>query len=194
MTRVTFVAGLKERKIAITADLHWSLEEMRAKELGKQFLLNLSEFLPVYSPALRQVYADYDTYFTKTSVVILPDPTDFTTTYSHIPEHVVKATGILLHPTPDGVGVNMRLRNQRSVTLPLDQAFNIIRRQLRGPFLPVVKRGDLRDFDQLTPCLHLNALALGTADTLSRFERLDIASAMEARVKELQLASHLLGV
>ena len=188
------MAGLRERKLAITADLHWSLEEMRAKELGKQFLLNLSEFLPVYSPALRQVYADYDTYFTKTAVVILPDPTDFTKTYSHIPEKSVKATGILLHPTPDGVGVNLRLRNHQSTTLPLDKAFNLIRKQLRGPFLPVVKRGDLRDFDQLTPCLHLNALALGNADSLSRFERLDIANAMEERVQELQLSAHLLGV
>tara|TARA_Y100001934_G_scaffold6246_1_gene8460 strand:- start:22230 stop:22796 length:567 start_codon:yes stop_codon:yes gene_type:complete len=188
------VAGLRERKLAITADLHWSLEEMRAKELGKQFLLNLSEFLPVYSPALRQVYADYDTYFTKTSVVILPDPADFTTTYSHIPEKSVKATGLLLHPTPDGVGVNLRLRNQRSKTLPLETAFQLVRKQLRGPFLPVVKRGDLRDFDQLTPCLHLNALALGNADTLSRFERIDIANALEERVEELVLAAHLLGV
>ena len=181
------MAGLRERKLAITADLHWSLEEMRAKELGKQFLLNLSEFLPVYSPALRQVYADYDTYFTKTSVVILPDPADFT-------EKSVKATGLLLHPTPDGVGVNLRLRNQRSKTLPLETAFQLVRKQLRGPFLPVVKRGDLRDFDQLTPCLHLNALALGNADTLSRFERIDIANALEERVEELVLAAHLLGV
>jgi len=188
------VAGLRERKIAITADLHWSIEEMRAKELGKQFLLNLAQFLPVYSPALRQIYGDYETYFTKTSVVIIPDPVDFTATYSHIPEEAVKATGILLHPTPDGVGVNMRLRDGKSVTLPVSKAFTVIRSQLRGPFLPIIKRGDLRDFDQLTPCLHLNALALHKADTLSRFHRMDIAKALEERTQELQLTAHLLGL
>ena len=60
------MTGLRERKLAIAADLHWSIEEMRTKETGKQFLLSLAQFLPVYSPALRQVYSDYDTYFTKT--------------------------------------------------------------------------------------------------------------------------------
>jgi hypothetical protein len=69
----------------------------------------------------------------------------------------------------------------------------VIRKQLRGPFLPVIKRGDLRDFDQLTPCIHLNALALSQAETLSRFERLDITKALNERTRELQLASHLLG-
>jgi hypothetical protein len=187
------VPGLRERKLAIAADLHWSIEEMRTKETGKQFLLNLAQFLPVYSPALRQVYSEYDTHFTKTAVVILPDPVDFTSTYSHIPEIAVKATGILLHPTADGVGVNMRLKNNKAVTLPLTQAFGLIRNQLRGPFLPVIKRGDLRDFDQLTPCIHLNALALGRAETLSRFERLDITRTLDERVHELQFASHLLG-
>ena len=180
--------------MAIAADLYWSIEEMRAKETGKRFLLNVAQFLPVYSPALRQVYSDYETYFTKTAVVILPDPTDFTATYSHIPEEAIKATGILLHPTPDGIGVNMRLRNNRSVTMPLEKAFTIIRTQLRGPFLPVIKRGDLRDFDQLTPCLHLNALVPGAADSLSRFERIDIMRALEERTQELQLTAHLLGV
>lgn len=187
------MSGLRERKLAIAADLHWSIEEMRTKETGKQFLLNLAQFLPVYSPALKQVYSAYDTYFTKSAVVILPDPVDFTSTYSHIPEPAVKATGILLHPTPDGIGVNMRLRNNKTMTMPLDKAFAVIRKQLRGPFLPVIKRGDLRDFDQLTPCIHLNALALSQAETLSRFERLDITKALNERTRELQLASHLLG-
>ncbi len=188
------MTGMRERKLAIVADLHWSIEEMRAKETGKRFLLNLAQFLPVYSPALRQIYSDYDTYFTKTAVVILPDQADFTTTYSHIPEESIKATGILLHPTPDGIGVNLRLRKHRSVTLPLEKAFNIIRTQLRGPFLPIIKRGDLRDFDQLTPCLHLNALVPAAADSLSRFERMDIMRALEERTQELQLSAHLLGV
>jgi hypothetical protein len=187
------VTGLRERKLAIAADLHWSIEEMRTKETGKQFLLSLAQFLPVYSPALRQVYSDYDTYFTKSAVVILPDPVDFTSTYSHIPEPAVKATGILLHPTPDGIGVNMRLKNNKTVTLSLPRAFMLIRHQLKGAFLPVIKRGDLRDFDQLTPCIHLNALALTRAETLSRFERRDITKALDARVNELQLSSHLLG-
>lgn len=187
------MSGLRERKLAIAADLHWSIEEMRTKETGKQFLLSLAQFLPVYSPALRQVYSDYDTHFTKSAVVVLPDPVDFTSTYSHIPEPAVKATGILLHPTPDGIGVNMRLRNHKSITLPLNQAFGLVRNQLRGPFLPVIKRGDLRDFDQLTPCIHLNALALNRAETLSRFERRDITKALDARVSELQFSSHLLG-
>lgn len=180
------MTGLHERKLAIAADLHWSIEEMRTKETGKQFLLNLAQFLPVYSPALRQVYSDYDTYFTKSAVVILPDPIDFTSTYSHIPEPAVKATGILLHPTPKGIGVNMRFKNRKTLTLPLPKAFQLIRNQLNGPFLPVIKRGDLRDFDQLTPCIHLNALALGRAKTLSRFERLDIAKALDSRVNDLQ--------
>jgi len=184
------VAGLYERKQALAADLYWSIEEMRAKETGKQFLLKLAQFLPVYSPALRQLYGDYETYFTKTAVVILPDPVDFTATYSHIPEQAVKSTGILLHPTPQGIGVNLRLRNNKTINLPLEKAFTLIRSQLRGPFLPVIKRGDLRDFDQLTPCLHLNALALNHADTLSRFERQDITKALAMRGHELQLAAH----
>ena len=188
------MSGLRERKLAIAADLHWSIEEMRTKETGKQFLLNLAQFLPVYSPALKQVYSAYDTYFTKSAVVILPDPVDFTSTYSHIPEPAVKATGILLHPTPEGIGVNMKTRNKKTVTLPLPKAFMLIKNQLNGPFLPVIKRGDLRDFDQLTPCIHLNALALGKAETLSRFERMDINKALDKQTNELLMSAHLLGV
>jgi len=187
------VTSLHERKLAIVADLHWSLEEMRAKEAGKQFLLNVAQFLPVYSPALRQIYSDYTTYFTKTSVVILPDPVDFTCTYSHIPEESIKSTGLLLYPSANGLAVNMRLRNNKTISMPLQKAFGLIQQQLRGPFLPIIKRGDLRDFKELTPCLHLNALVPNKAGSLSRFSQRDIAKALAERSNELQLAAHLLG-
>ena len=58
----------------------------------------------------------------------------------------------------------------------------------------MINRGDLRDFDQLPPCIHLNALALGKAETLSRFERMDINKALDKQTNELLMSAHLLGV
>ncbi|MDF1764714.1 MAG: hypothetical protein P1U57_15045, partial [Oleibacter sp.] len=142
----------------ISDDLYWSIEEMKAKEAGKQFLLSVAEFLPVYSPALRQVYSDYETFFTKQAVVVLPEPINFTATFSHIPEVAVRRTGILIFPDSNGISMNIRLQNRRTATLSLPEGLKAIKKNLRVPFLPVIKRGDLRDFNQLRPCLQLNAL------------------------------------
>jgi len=102
-------------------------------------------------------------------------------------------SGLLLYPSANGLAVNMRLRNNKTISMPLQKAFGLIQQQLRGPFLPIIKRGDLRDFKELTPCLHLNALVPNKAGSLSRFSQRDIAKALAERSNELQLAAHLLG-
>lgn len=188
------MTGLKERKLALAADLIWSLEEMRAKEAGKRFLMNVAQFLPVYSPALQQIYGSYSTHFTKSAVVILPSTEDFTNTYSHIPEFSIKNTSILIHPSDYGIHANVRMKNATSLSMPLSKAFKLIRTQLRGPFLPVIQRGDLRDYNQLEPCLHLNAFVPARAENLPRFVRMDISRTMEERIQELQYTAHLLGL
>lgn len=186
------MATLEERKIAIAEDLIWSIEEMQAKEEGMRFLNNVSQFLPVYSSALRQLYSSYETYFTKTNVVILPNNEDYTATYSRVPFEAIKNTSILVYPSIDGVLANLRMNNATAISLPLSKAFQLIRSQLKGPFLPVIQRGDLRDYDQLRPCLHLNAFVPAQADSLPRFVRMDMTKALTERVQELQYSAHIL--
>lgn len=165
---------------------------MKSREAGKQFLLNVSQYLPVYSPALRQLFLEYDVYFTKKAVVVLPDPIDYTATFSHVPEPSIRTTGIFLLPNANGLSMSIRLKSGKRVSLTFPQALKLIQNNLRVPFLPVVKRGDLRDFNQRLPCLQLNALVLNKATTMSQFTRNDLTQSIQEGIGELQANAHLI--
>lgn len=184
------MVSLEDRKMAISEDLIWSLEEMQVKEEGKKFLHTMSQFVPVYSSALEQLYSSYETHFTQSNVIILPNPEDYTSTYSRVPQQAIKTTGILIYPTEKGLHANIRTKKASSISLPLTKAFQLVRSQMKGPFLPVIQRGDLRVYDQLKPCLHLNAFVPARAESLPRFVRMDMAKALTERVQELQYSAH----
>jgi hypothetical protein len=49
-------------------------------------------------------------------------------------------------------------------------------------FLPILIKGDLREFDQQMPYLHLHRLQIGRLDRLSAFERDDIQSTITRKL------------
>lgn len=167
---------------------------MKSREAGKQFLLNVAQYLPVYSPALRQLFLDYEVFFTKKAVVVLPDPVDYTSTFSQVPELSIRRTGIFLLPNINGLSMNIRLQNGKTATLSFSQALKLIQNNLRLPFLPVVKRGDLRDYNQALPCLQLNALVPHKATTMSQFTRNDLTRSIQERLGHLQASAHLITI
>ena len=49
-------------------------------------------------------------------------------------------------------------------------------------FLPILVKGDLREFDQRTPYLHLHRLVLGDLPHLSGFERGDLQNTVTKKL------------
>lgn len=71
--------------------------------------------------------------------------------------------------------------------VPLEVGLRLInqKRPADKPFLPVLMKGDLRELNQDTPCLHLHMLQLSYLPRLSAMEVADIQRVILDRLKEL---------
>jgi hypothetical protein len=71
--------------------------------------------------------------------------------------------------------------------VPLQMGLNIVRQKLppHKPFLPVLMKGDLRELDASTPCLHLHAIHLDRLADHSTLERSGIHKVIEQRLRQL---------
>eukprot|EP01026_Neomeris_dumetosa_P078411 TRINITY_DN84847_c0_g1_i1.p2 TRINITY_DN84847_c0_g1~~TRINITY_DN84847_c0_g1_i1.p2 ORF type:complete len:102 (+),score=5.63 TRINITY_DN84847_c0_g1_i1:218-523(+) len=71
--------------------------------------------------------------------------------------------------------------------VPLEVGLQLIRskRPDEKPFLPVLVKGDLRELNTQTPCLHLHSLSVDELDDLSELELSDIRKVILSRIEEL---------
>ncbi|WNO10147.1 hypothetical protein [Teredinibacter sp. KSP-S5-2] len=181
-------------------DLVWDLEQFQKRKRAENFVLGFENKLCVYSGSVEQLYTNYDIFFPKDEnhkLVILPNPYAAHDTFHGIEEASVKATGIFIVPSDPRdekgrlsmmiplKGSDAGKRNFRRV--PLDVGLKLINqhRPSDKPFLPVLIKGDLRELDADTPCLHLHSLLLSDLPKLSALEVKDIQSVVLERLQEL---------
>ena len=169
-------------------DLIWSLNDLADKERGRRFLIAASRHLPIYSAGVRQLYSKYDVAFASSMAIILPDKFAFTDTFSHVDAEAIRPIGMQLAPRPNGLQVIIPVRNRAAPLMaPMAVGFAMVRKQLNGrPLIPVIQKGDLKQYDQKSPALALHAIDFNKMQSLSKFEREDIRRALEGKLRKFE--------
>lgn len=178
-------------------DLVWDLDKFNKRKQAQKFVMGFENKLCVFSSSVEQLYTNYNIFFPKEEdrkLVILPNPYAHHDTFHGIYEDAVKPTGLFIVPADpkDEMGrLNMvlPLRGERSKfrKVPLEVGLRLInqKRPADKPFLPVLMKGDLRELNQDTPCLHLQMLQLAYLPRLSSMEMSDIQKVILDRLSEL---------
>lgn len=167
-------------------DLVWDLERIAHSDLAQRFIKLFENRLCVYAESTRQLYTNYDLHFpsdTTRKMVVLPNPYAFHDTLHGIEPQAVRKTGLCILP---GVVLNqpgLLLTSMIKEGAPAPKAMpfkpalaQIINNQKKSgdAFLPVMIKGDLREFDRRLPYIHLHRLQISRLTRLSSFERDDI--------------------
>lgn len=186
-------------------DLEWSLGSIAKRQLASSFVMNFESRLCVYSSSVEQFYTNYTINFPNNNVekmVILPNPYAFHDTFHGINAEAIRDTG--LHVLPgETIGkkglylmVNYRNKNVTPAPIPFKQALKkmLLSQHSKDPFLPVLVKGDLREFNTDTPCLHLHRIKLSELTRLSDFEKQSIQNAITDKLIDLQKDADHIGL
>lgn len=173
------------------SDLHWDLDDIQDKDAAKNFVLKFQKALCVYSPSVEQVYSNYGIYFPRdenSKMVVLPNDGAYHDTFQRINREAVIKTG--LHIIPGQIirkeGLQLAIPSKVDPEKLKFMAFKSgllgILKQINkaDPFLPILAKGDLREFEEQHPSLHLHKIQLSQLTDRSALER----SSLKTTIKE----------
>lgn len=180
----------------INSDLEWSLDAIVERQQAIDFVRCFESRLCVYSPSVEQFYTNYSLHFPSqqhSKMVVLPNPYAFHDTFHGIEPAAVRDTGFhivpgrLIHRPGFHVIVKYRNRQAKPMPIPLKEALKKMIRTRHGedPFLPVLVKGDLREFSARLPCLHLHRIRLADLPRRSDFEKRSIQNAILDKLTDL---------
>lgn len=156
--------------------LVWDLGTLNDHDRATRFVMRFQQSLCVYSPPVEQLYTNYEIIVPDEEgrkLIILPNPHAFHDTFSHINEDAVVQTGLFIAPDAEGkLQLLIPLANGQRRPMPLGVGLNFIQSRLGAevPFLPVLTKGDLREFKQSMPILHLHRIVLSKVTRHSELE------------------------
>lgn len=156
--------------------LVWDLAKLSDHDRATRFAMRFQQSLCVYSPPVEQLYTNYEIIVPDEDgrkLIILPNPHAFHDTFSHINEDAIVQTSLFIAPDAEGkLQLLVPLANGRRRGMPLGVGLNFIQSKLGPdvPFLPVLAKGDLREFKQDTPILHLHRIVLSKVTRHSELE------------------------
>lgn len=187
---------MNEPMMTDNPDLAWDLEEIINRQRATEFVMQFETTLCVYSGAVEQLYSNYNIYFPKEQdrkMVILPDPAAYHDTFHGIPPDAVSETGLYIIPGEliERTGLYLtnllqdRTMGPRQVPFETGMRRIMDRRPAQDPFLPVLAKGDLREFEESWPVLHLHRLQLPRLAARSELERQTITDVVLERLEEL---------
>lgn len=177
-------------------DLVWSLDNFTQRDMAKSFVSRFESRLCVYSPSVEQIYTNYSLNFPSTEsgkMVVLPNPYAFHDTFHGISQEAVRDTGLFIVPGrligKSGLYIIVKYKNSnvKPVPLPIRHA---LKRMVKtshddDPFLPILIKGDLREFDVDIPCLHLHRIKLSALTHRSEYEKDSIKTAIFDKMSSL---------
>ena len=178
-------------------DLVWTLDKFEKKQRAHEFVLGFENRLCVYSGSVKQIYTNYDIFFPKEEqrkLVILPNTYAPHDTFNQVEEAAVKPTGLFIAPAESHVSAGklnmilpLKIGGGKFRTVPLEVGLKLInsKRPSSKPFLPLLAKGDLRELNRDTPCLHLHSLQVQHLLMLSEMEVNDIQNVILSRLAEL---------
>jgi hypothetical protein len=178
------------------SDLEWSLDSIQSRNQAVDFVSCFESRLCVYSPSVEQCYTNYSLHFPSnenSKMVVLPNPYAFHDTFHGIVPEAVRDTGFHIIPgemigkTGFYVIVKYKSRDVKPVPIPLKQALKrmIRTRHSEDPFLPILAKGDLREFNTNMPCLHLHRVKLANLTRRSEFDKTSIKNAIIGKLTDL---------
>jgi len=177
-------------------DLIWDLDAFNQRQQAVDFVMGFENKLCVFSGGVGQLYTNYNIFFPKEEdrkLVILPNPYSPHDTFNGIPASSVVSTGMEVLPGVHQskrcllLRIPFRSGTVKYRTVPLQMGLHIIKQQRPGkPFLPVLMKGDLRELEASTPCLHLHAIQLDKLVEHSTLERNGIQKVIEQRLALLK--------
>ncbi len=168
--------------------LVWDLTKLSDHDRATRFAMRFQESLCVYSPPVEQLYTNYEIIVPDDDarkLIILPNPHAFHDTFSHINEDAVVQTSLFIAPDATGkLQLLVPLSNGGQRPMPLAVGLNFIQTKLgpNVPFLPVLAKGDLREFKQTMPILHLHRIVLHKVTRHSELEVRAIRKAIQDRL------------
>jgi hypothetical protein len=177
-------------------DLEWDLANIQQAERARRFVSQFENLLCVYSPSINQIYSNYTINFPADNdkkLVVLPNPYSFHDTFTGIDQSTIRDTGLFIIPgeliRKKGLYIYVKLKNTQKQPAPVPLKAGLARilssQNSDDPFLPVLVKGDLREFRSELPCLHLHRLKLSAISGMSQFEKKDIQRNIVERIKKM---------
>ncbi len=194
-----------EAELPENEDLAWDLDDFTYSERAMEFVMQFESTLCVYSPSVEQVYTTYNMFFPKEwegKLVILPDLTAYHDTFFNIEAKGVAATGLYIVPGQllnrqglflANIDENRNLGNRQ---IPFEAGIRAImkKRPANDPFLPVLAKGDLREFEQSWPVMHLHRVKPMVLSQLSDLDRSSLANVITEKLESLFLEQNKINV
>lgn len=181
-------------------DLVWDLDAFTQRQKASDFVMSFENRLCVYSSSVGQLYTNYNIFFPKEEdrkLVILPNPYAPHDTFNGIPGSAISATGLYILPAPAAntkiqprellLRIPFRSGAAKFRTVPLQVGLRVVgqNRPPERPFLPVLMKGDLRELDSSTPCLHLHSIHLERLSEHSTLEREGVRKVIQQHLASL---------
>lgn len=186
-------------------DLAWDLDEFNHRERAMEFVRQFEATMCVYSPSVEQLYTNYKMFFpqeVQRKLVILPDPMAFHDTFFHIQPEAVVSTGLYIVPGELVSKSGLYLANVRQDRTLGDRQIPFVagmraimdKRPRDDQFLPVLAKGDLREFEQAWPVLHLHRIKPRVLARISDLDRNSLASVIAEKLDSLFVAHGRSGI
>lgn len=163
-------ADVKWADIEQLDDLRWDLGAISNRREAINFLTQFENRFCVYSPYVEKLYTSYHFIVPDEAgyghVTVLPDPRAYHDTFNEISVQAVEETGIYIFPGEaigrSGLFVKIPPKAYgRSKELPFADGLRQLIQDYRKDdsfFLPVLQNGDLREYENSMPSLHLHRL------------------------------------
>jgi hypothetical protein len=177
-------------------DLVWDLDAFKQRQQAIEFVMGFENKLCVYSSSVEQLYTNYNLFFPKEEnrkLVVLPNPYAHHDTYHGIPESSIVATGLNIVPGAvfgkSGTFLTIPFKSGKTAyrPVPLQVGLRVVNQQRPPdkPLLPVLMKGDLRELNASTPCLHLHSINLDRLEGLSAIERQSVRNVISERMAKI---------
>lgn len=169
-------------------NLVWDLTRLSDYDRATRFVMRFQESLCVYSPPVEQLYSNYEIIVPENDarkLIILPNPHAAHDTFNAINADAVVQTSLFIAPDNEGkLQLLVPLSHGGQRAMPLAIGLNFIQTKLgpKVPFLPVLTKGDLREFKQNTPILHLHRIVLHKITKKSELEIRAIRKVIQDRL------------
>lgn len=178
----------------LTDDLRWNLQDLKRPDRALALLREFRSSFCVYSSEACQLHADYDLMASCDLDYIDIMPGAMHDTFYDIPAECVVATGIKIFPGEiiESSGRHIAWRESDSSGIRVEKLGSGLSLLLKGvdsvePFLPVLMRGDLREFVRNSqPYLHLHRLSpAALAHNQTRFMQMQVRETIRDKVSTL---------
>jgi len=166
----------------------WDLNAIKNRTRAINFVMQFKKTLCVYSGPVKQLYSNYDIFLPQDEdrkLVILPNPAAPHDTFNYIPPEAITPTGLNIIPGEmigkKGLFLSLPVKGEGTPrTLPLTAGFHAVmqRHTPDKPFLPVLTKGDLREFKSDFPCIHLHKIHIDKIEGLSGLDLQGIINAI----------------